>query len=96
MPWAERVGLDHVRAGLKVFAVDRGDDLGLRDGEQVVVALHVARPVGEAFTAVSGLVGTVALDRRTHRTVENEDSFAQDGGELVGRVRAQVDSVGSE
>src|SRR5687767_14389417 len=48
----ERVGLDDVGAGPEVLAVDGRDDLGLGEGEEVVVALHVARPLGEPLAAV--------------------------------------------
>ena len=44
--------------------------------EQVVVALQVARPVGEPLAAVVGLVGPVALDHRAHRAVEHQDPLA--------------------
>ncbi len=40
--------------------------------EQVVVALEVAGPVGEALAAVVGLVERVPLDRRAHRAVEDQ------------------------
>ena len=58
--------LDHVRA---------------REHEQVVVALQVARVVGEALAAEVGLGEPVPLDHRAHRAVEHEDALAQQGGE---------------
>ena len=67
--------------------------VGLRQREQVVVADEVARAVGEALTAVARLVGTVALDRRTHRAVEHHDPLAQDRrqrGGGVGRGRCRL------
>ena len=84
----ERVGLDDVRAGGEVVLVDRPDQVGLRQREQVVVADEVARVVGEALTAVARLVGTVALDRRTHRTVQHHDPLAQDRRQGGGGIRA--------
>ena len=53
---AEGVGRDDVGAGLEVLAVDRPDDVGLGEAEQVAVAAQVAVPVGEPLTAVAGLV----------------------------------------
>ena len=47
-----------------------GDDVGLGQREQVVVALQVARPVGEALAAVARLGGPVALDHRAHGAVD--------------------------
>jgi len=38
----EGVGLDDIGAGVQVGAVDAGDDAGLREAEQVVVALQAA------------------------------------------------------
>ena len=89
----EGVGLDDVGAGVEVLAVDRGDDLGLRDREQVVVALEVAGPVGEALAAVAGLRGPVALDRRAHRSVDDQDPLAQGGAELLGGIGTGVGHV---
>ena len=44
----ERVGGDQVRTGEQVLAVDGGDDVRLRDGQQIVVAAQVAAPLGES------------------------------------------------
>ena len=71
--------------------MDRGDDLGLGEREQVVVALQVAGPVGEALAAVARLVGPVALDRRAHGAVDHQDPLAQQRRQLLGGVRADVD-----
>ncbi len=73
----EGVGLDDVGAGLEVLAVDAGDDLRLGERQQVVVALQVARPVGEPLAAVARLGGTVALDRGTHGAVEHQDPLLE-------------------
>jgi hypothetical protein len=69
--------------------VDAGDDLGRGDAEQIVVALHVGRPVGEPLAAVARLVRAVPLDGGAHGTVENEDALPQQGGQLGGGVRAE-------
>ena len=61
---------------------------GCGERQQVVVALEVARPVGEPLAAVARLVGPVALDHRAHRAVEDQDAPAERGGELVGGVGA--------
>jgi len=49
----EAVGLDYVRADVEKGVVDVGN--GVRQGQvqQVVIALHVLRPVGEARAAVA-------------------------------------------
>ena len=86
----EGVGLDDVGARVEVLAVDRGDDVGLGEGEQVVVALEVGGPVGEALAAVALLGRPVALDRRAHRAVDHQDPLAEQRGELLGGVRADV------
>src|SRR3712207_8825145 len=62
----------------EVLAVDGRDEPGLRQHEQVVVALDVGVPVGEALAAVARLVGPVALDRRPHRPVEHEDPRSEE------------------
>ena len=74
--------------------MDTGDDLGLGDRQQVVVALHVTGPVGEPFTAITRLVRPIALDRGAHRPVEHEDAFAQYRGERFGGIGAEQRCVG--
>ena len=86
----EGVGLDEVGAGLEVLAVDAGDDVRLGEREQVVVADQVARPVREPLAAVARLVRPVPLDRRTHRTVDDEDALVERRGQLRGRIGANV------
>ena len=86
----ERVGLDDVGARCEILAVDGRDDLGLGEGEEVVVALDVTRPFREPLSAITGLVGPVALDGRAHGAVEHDDALPQDRGELICRVGAQV------
>ena len=88
----EGVGLDDVRAGLEVLAVDGRDDLRLGQGQQVVVALEVGRPLGEALAAVARLGGPVPLDGRAHGPVEDHDPVPQQRGELVGGVRPELDA----
>ncbi len=73
----EGVGLEDVGAGIQVGLLDRGDDLGLAQQQQVVVALDVARPVGEARATVVGLVQLVALDHGAHAAVEDQDAFLE-------------------
>jgi hypothetical protein len=70
--------------------VDPLDDLRLRQVEQVVVALQIARPVLEPLAAVAGLVRSVPLDRRAHRAVDHHDPLAQRSGQFVGAVGADV------
>ena len=78
---AEGVGRDDVGAGLEVLAVDRPDDVGLGEAEQVAVAAHVAVPVGEALAAVAALVEPVPLDHRAHGPVDDEDALCQQLGQ---------------
>ena len=51
--------------------------VGLGQGEQVVVALEVAGPVGEPLAAVARLVGPVPLDQRAHGAVDHQDPLAR-------------------
>ena len=77
----ERVGGDDVGAGVQIRVVDGADDVGPRQGQQVVVASDVARMVAEALAAEIGLGQTVTLDERSGRPVEDEDALAQKGSE---------------
>ena len=69
----ERVRLDHVGPGVEVGGVNRGDDVGPREREQVVVAAQVTRMVGEARPPEVGLGELVLLDQRPHGPVEDQD-----------------------
>ncbi len=51
---AECVGFDDVGAGIEILFVYFGDDVGLRDAEQVVIAFDIGVPVGKAFAAIVG------------------------------------------
>ena len=74
----EGVGLDDVRAGLEVRAVDVRDDLRPGEREEVVVPLEVPRPVGEPLAAVVPLVEPVGLDHRPHGAVQHQDPLLQE------------------
>ncbi len=69
----EGVGLDDVGAGLQVGAVDPGDDLGLRQHQQLVVALLLVLVVAEAVPAVVVLFQAVPLDHGAHGAVQDQD-----------------------
>ncbi|MNO64973.1 hypothetical protein D3C76_557120 [compost metagenome] len=71
----EGVGLEDVRPGIQVGLFDGTDDIRAGQHQQVVVALDVARPVGEAFATVVVLLEAVALDHRAHAAIENQDTL---------------------
>ncbi len=68
--------------------MDGADDVGLGQHQQVVVALQVAGPVGEAVAAEVGLAQPVLLDHRPHRAVEDQDTLGQLGLELFSSVHS--------
>ncbi len=70
----EGARFNEIRARLDVGAVDVGDDLWLREDEQVVVAAQVSMPVGKAGAAVIGLGQAVLLHHRAHRAVDDEEA----------------------
>jgi hypothetical protein len=73
----ERVGLDDVGTGIQVRTVDRGNDIGPSQADQIGVAAQVARVVTEALAPEVRLGQGVRLDERAHPAVEHEDPFAQ-------------------
>jgi hypothetical protein len=85
----ERIGLDEVRAGFEVPAVDRGDRFGLGQRQKIVVALEVATPVGEPLTPILRLAERVRLNHRAHRAVEQQDPGTKKLGDRFRRVRTQ-------
>ena len=80
----EAVGLDDIRADLEIGLVDAADHIGLREHEQVVVALDVPVPVGKALAAVIRLLELVLLDHGAHGAIENQDAFVQQLSDLFG------------
>ena len=57
--------------------MDPPDQVGLREGEQVVVAAQLVREILEALAAILGFRQLLALDHRTHRAIEDEDAFGE-------------------
>ena len=52
--------------------VDGGHDVGPREHEQIVVALHIVWMPGESIAAKIRFGQLVTLDHRPHRAVEDE------------------------
>ena len=63
---------------------------GLRQGEQVVVALEVARMVAEALAAEVRVAEPLGLDHRAHGAVDDDDPLAQQADEGLGAVRRRA------
>ena len=74
----ERVGRDHIGAGVEIFAVDRLDHFWLRDRQQIVVAAQIPVPIRESGAAKIGLEEFTALDHRAHGAVEDDESFPKE------------------
>ena len=72
----EGVGLEDVRAGLRIGEMDRLDRLRLGQCQKVVVALEVAVAAGETLAAEVALLEREALHLGAHRAVEHEDALA--------------------
>ncbi len=93
----EGVRLDDVRAGLEIGVVDRSDDVGPGQREEVVVPAQVARMTGETFAAEVGLGQPVALDHRAHRAVHDEDPLSgqrAEEGQPAGAGEGRGDRLG--
>ncbi len=73
----EGVGLDNVGTGLQIGRMDVADDLRLGDGQQIIVALEVARVVSKALAAIIRLLERIALDHGAHGAVEDQDALFQ-------------------
>ncbi len=54
--------------------MDLGDDLGLGQDQEVVVALEIARMIFEAIATIARLIELIALNHGAHGTIENEDA----------------------
>ena len=88
-----------VATGLEVRAVDRLDDVGTGEVEQVGIAAEVARMIGEALAAEVRLREAAVLEQHAPRPVEDGDAFVEDAPEscrgVCQRVRSRLQRVGS-
>ncbi len=78
----ECIRLDDVRAGRKVLAVDRADDVRPCQDEEVAVALLILGVILEALAAKVRVGQLVSLNHRAHRAVEQEDSTLEERGQV--------------
>ena len=83
----ERVGLDDVRAGGEVRLVNPDDRLGLRQHEDVVVALQLVRMIGEARPPEVRLLEPQGLHHGRHGAVEHQDALGERRVERCAHVR---------
>ncbi|KFB66985.1 MAG: hypothetical protein CAPSK01_003926 [Candidatus Accumulibacter vicinus] len=82
----EGVGLDDVGAGGQILGMDRTDDLWSSQQQQVVVTLEIVRMRREATATIIRLLQALALDHRSHCTVENQNVLFEEGFQFVGTV----------
>ena len=82
----ERVRLDDVGAGGEVRPVDLAHRVGLREAQEVVQALQVDLPVGEALAAVVGVIEAQFLDLGAHRPVEHDDALGEQARQRIGAM----------
>jgi hypothetical protein len=82
----ERAGFQNVGAGGEILTVDFANDFRLGQQQQIVIALQIARPVGEARAAIIGFGQAVALDHGAHRAIQNQDTFSGQGEEFSGTI----------
>jgi hypothetical protein len=82
----EGVGLQDVGACGQVLAVDLPDDGRPGQHQQVVVALHVAGPVGETGAAIIRFLQLVTLDHGAHGPIQDEDAAAGQVEEFAAAV----------
>ena len=83
---AERIGFDDIGPGREVFRVDRADEIGLGEAQQVVVALEQRLGSGKTGAPIVFLGEAMALDHGTHRPVDHEDAALHRGDEGPGEV----------
>ena len=64
-------------AGLEKRRVDLPDKLRPRNRQQVIVALEITFPVGEAVAAVVVFAQAIALYHRAHGAIEQHDALPE-------------------
>lgn len=67
----EGVGADDIGTGVEVGGVDGVDDIGLGEGEEVVIALERVGPSGEALATVAIFIELIGLDEATHGAIKS-------------------------
>ena len=72
----ERIRFDDIGVRAEILAVDFLDDRGLRQNEQIVIALDVLRVILKAFAAIVTFAELVFLDHRAHGTVDDQNALA--------------------
>src|SRR5205807_10607389 len=78
----ERVGFDDVGAGLEVLVMDRGDRIGPREDQEIVVAAQILRVPREPLAAEIRFRQPEALDHRPHCAVKDENALREERVEL--------------
>ncbi len=71
------VGLDDVRTGHEILAVNSSDDVWLGNDEKVIVAFDFLRDVRKTLAAVIFLFQPVTLNQRTHTAIEHMNTLRQ-------------------
>ncbi len=80
----KRIGLDQIGARGQIALVNVADDLRLRQAEQFVIALHIARPIFEALAAILRFAEFEALDHGAHGAIEDDDALLEQSRQLGG------------
>ena len=71
----EGIGFEDVGSRFQIAVVNGGNDLGLGQHQQVVIAFQIALPVGKTLTAKVALFQTVALDHGAHAAIQHQNSL---------------------
>jgi hypothetical protein len=75
-------------ARFEVRVVEVGHDAGLREVQEVRIALDIVRVVLEPLAAERLLREPAPLQQHPPGAVEDHDAFIQEGGEVVGAAHA--------
>ena len=81
----EGVGLDDVRSGFEVLPVDRLDNVGPRQAEDIGGVLEVDPVVAKPFAPVVRLGRLEAVNERPHRPIQQQDATGDEVVKLFGR-----------
>ena len=63
--------------------MDVVNDIWLSNGQQIVIALDIAMPVGEFLAPVIFLFQFVPLDHGAHCAIQNENALSRQGIKLL-------------
>ena len=83
------IGFNQITTGSQIAFMDIANDIGPRQAEQLVVALHIFGEIRKTLATVLRLIELEALDHRSHCAIQNGNPAFKNGWQ---RLRTRIGS----